>query len=388
MKKRSNRTAHLLFFVFSISACSTLTNASPLPKPNHQTNSAPEAVTEKATSSENLTVSKIVDLGTITQYGKQEITFDVFTLAINPQLPFDSTPPNGIDGTAGISVNGVFTSPTGKIWSQPAFYYRFFDEQIKAGRDWLYPTNRSAWKIRFSPDEVGTWQYYIKARDQTGVTQTETFSFNVTTSTSHGFIKASKTDPRYFEYSDGIYFPALGINSGLQWLNPSSNQNFFEVTGQNNIQVVRTWLTMWSIFGSTWNPWYGSRNDYDGYLPRAGIFTNGLFTKPMSQMRLVYADNNSYWFDACRAIGAFDTAPAVKQNTQHTQGMDSWQRFKTQKMAIGILIVITVAIQKMVSKLQGMEKTHQIGHTLKVIGTLAITIIYHSFILPSKTQTT
>ena len=37
----------------------------------------------------------------------------------------------------------------------------------------------------------------------------------------------------------------------------------------------------------------------------------------MSQMRLVYADKNSYWFDACRAIGAFDTAPAVKQNTKY-----------------------------------------------------------------------
>jgi hypothetical protein len=37
----------------------------------------------------------------------------------------------------------------------------------------------------------------------------------------------------------------------------------------------------------------------------------------MSQMRLVYANNNSNWFDACRAIGAFETAPAVKQNTKY-----------------------------------------------------------------------
>ncbi len=37
----------------------------------------------------------------------------------------------------------------------------------------------------------------------------------------------------------------------------------------------------------------------------------------MSQMRLVYADNNSYWFDACRFIGGFQASPAVKQNTKY-----------------------------------------------------------------------
>ena len=163
--------------------------------------------------------------------------FDVITLASNPQLPFDISPPAGIDGMVGISVEGVFTSPTGKTWEQPAFYYRIFDDQIKDGIGWFYPTGKAVWKIRFSPDEVGTWQYYIKAQDKTGTTQTGSNSFTVTPSTSHGFVRASKTDPRYFEYSDGTYFPALGINSGLDWANPASNQQYFEKTGQNGIQV-------------------------------------------------------------------------------------------------------------------------------------------------------
>ena len=85
---------------------------------------------------------------------------------------------------------------------------------MKDGEDWFYPTNNAVWKIRFSPDEAGTWQYYIKAQDKTGTTQTESLSFPVTASDSHGFIRASKTDPRYFEYADGTYFPALGINYG------------------------------------------------------------------------------------------------------------------------------------------------------------------------------
>jgi len=272
---------------------------------------------KEPTTSEFLVISNISDIGPTTKYSKQEISFDVDTMADNPQLPIDTHPPVGIDGTVGISVDGVFTSPTGKTWIQPAFHYRIFDDQIKDEKGWFYPTNQAVWKIRFSPDEVGTWEYYIKAQDKTGIAQTEPRSFTVTSSTSHGFVRASETDLRYFEYLDGTYFPALGINSGLSWANPASDQQFLEETGQNGIQVIRTWLAPWSIFGSSWNPWYGTRNDYDGYIPRAGIVTNGVFEKPMSQMRLVYADNSSDWFGACRAIGAFDTAPAVKQNTKY-----------------------------------------------------------------------
>ena len=267
-----------------------------------------------------LTISNVTGMGTVAKYDKQEITFNVTTSATNPQLPFDALPPVGINGNAGINVDGVFTSPTGKAWVQPGFHYRIFDDQIKGGTEWFYPTTQAVWKVRFSPDETGTWQYWIKAQDKTGSAQTISYTFTVTDSKKHGFIRASQTDPRYFEYSDGTYFPALGMNSAyneIQWTNPNSNLDFFQKAGGNGIQVVRMWLSQWSIFGSSWNPWYSIRNDYDGYLPRAGLVTNSAATVPMSQMRLVYADNNSYWFDACRFIGGFQAAPAVKANTNY-----------------------------------------------------------------------
>jgi hypothetical protein len=272
---------------------------------------------ESSTTQDKIAILNVLDLGIVQKYSKQEISFDITSTAENLQLPFDPSPPSGVDGLAGVSVDGVFTSPTGKIWHQPAFHYQIFEDQVKDGTGWFYPTGQMVWKIRFSPNEEGSWKYHIEAQDRTGKVQSETFSFEVTTSSQHGFIRASKTDPRYFEYTDGTYFPALGINSGLEWSNPASNQGYLEATGQNGIQVIRTWLTTWSIFGSSWNPWYGSRNDYDGYIPRPGIVTNGVFVEPMSQMRLVYAEDNSNWFDTCRVIGAFDTAPAVKRNTKY-----------------------------------------------------------------------
>jgi len=267
------------------------------------------------------TISIISASGSVAKFDKQEITFNISTSASNPQLPYDTSAPAGINGTEGVSVDSVFTSPSGKTWVQPGFYYQIFDDQVKDGGAWFYPTSQAVWKVRFSPDEVGTWQYYIKAQDKTGITNSGLQSFTVTPSANHGFIKASKSDPRYFEYSDGTYFPALGMNSAwneIGWTNPSDNQVYFQKMGGNGIQVIRMWLSQWSIFGSTWNPWYGIRNDYDGYIPRAGLYTNDLTTSPMSTLRMVYMDNNSGdWFDACRFIGGFQAPPAVKQNTKY-----------------------------------------------------------------------
>jgi outer membrane protein assembly factor BamB len=309
-------------------ATSTSTNqASPTPTrtpiaTQTPVNTAPPSTpTPSSGGSTSISISNLSESSSVAKYDKQEITFNVTTSATNPQLPFDPTAPTGINGNAGVSVEGVFTSPTGKVWVQPAFYYEIFDDQMKDGTAWFYPTGQAVWKLRFSPDEIGTWQYYIKAQDKTGVAQSGARSFTVTASSNRGFIRASKTDPRYFEYSDGTYFPALGYNAAydeIKWVNPYANQDYFQKAGSNGIQVIRTWLTYWAIFGSSWNPWYGIRNDYDGYLPRSGIYVNGVQSTPMSSLRLMYDDNNSHWwFDACRFIGGFQAPPAVKQNTKY-----------------------------------------------------------------------
>ena len=80
---------------------------------------------------------------TIGRYEKFEL--DVDLLAANYTNPFDSDD---------IDISAKFIAPDGaQLW-----VWGFWD-----GRDW---------KVRFSPNRVGSWSYYVKVRDGSGVDST------------------------------------------------------------------------------------------------------------------------------------------------------------------------------------------------------------------------
>src|SRR3990172_1223616 len=202
----------------------------------------------------------------IPKYEKLEISFSIQnSVATNFQWPFDLNPPSGITPGAGISVNALFTSPSGQSFNQPAFYYQPYDLQRKNSKDWLYPQGQPSWIVRFSPNQEGTWSYQINVQDGSGTVQSVSQNFSVTGSSNHGFVRVAQNDPRYFEYDDGTYFPSLLYNMNfnhISWDNPvgdvtttGSNSYNFKKMGENGIQLVRLWLSEWALFGSKWNPW-------------------------------------------------------------------------------------------------------------------------------------
>jgi hypothetical protein len=252
--------------------------------------------------------------GQIPRYDKFEITFAVDTVAPNLQLPYDPLPPAGIAPDIGITVNALFTPDNWHtIYTQPAFYYEEFQDEVKGGKEWFYPTGNGSWKVRFAPDQVGTWQFRLTAQDMGGITETQPFSFTVTSSNSKGFIRVSANDSRYFEYDDGTYFPALGYNMnyrGVDWISPVlNNQAKFQAMADNDIQLIRIWLSQWAIFGSAWNPW---RMHVDNnYLPATGLTFSQ--THPQSNLSMVV----SATWNRCMFTNWETAAPAVKRNTSY-----------------------------------------------------------------------
>ncbi|MCX6049032.1 MAG: DUF5060 domain-containing protein, partial [Chloroflexi bacterium] len=104
--------------------------------------------------------------GQIPQYEKFEISFQVDTAAPNLQWPYDPAPPPGIAPGDGVTVNAIFTPDNWQTrFIQPAFYYQAFQDESKDGQRWLYPTSDFVWKVRFTPNQAGSWQYKLMVQD-------------------------------------------------------------------------------------------------------------------------------------------------------------------------------------------------------------------------------
>lgn len=210
----------------------------------------------------------------VPKFNKIELTFNVSTVAQNTFYPFDTNPPAGLPASTGITVNAKFTAPDGQVYQQPAFYYQNFDDQVKGTQEWFYPSNNYAWKVRFSPHLTGTWRYTLIVKDASGTVETPSAQFTVTDSLNHGFVKVS-ADPRYFEFQDGTYFPALGFNLGLGEVDATNpvlgNTEEFTSMNRNGIQLSRVWVSQNSIYGEAWGRWHSNNRFHLTQEERMGI---------------------------------------------------------------------------------------------------------------------
>ena len=115
----------------------------------------------------------------IGRYALLEITFQLDTVATNLQMPFDPAPPPGVVPSEGVTVDAILTDPNGISYSIPAFYRQEYDCGECNGHDWIYPSGRGCWIIRFSPDEFGDWLVKIVAEDASGIVESPMLSFVV-----------------------------------------------------------------------------------------------------------------------------------------------------------------------------------------------------------------
>ncbi len=267
----------------------------------------------------------------IPRYEKFEITFQVATQAENLQLPFDPAPPPGLAPGQGISVDALFTPDNWQtVFVQPAFLYQDFQVEEREERLWLYPDNNSAWKVRFAPHQTGEWQFKLRAQDRGGIFESNPSSFEVAPSNNKGFIRVSQSDPRYFEFDDGSYFPALGYNYGN-----SADEETFKSLSDNGIQFLRIWLTSrFQIYGSAWSPWRSFNRAHNPQEPDARLRHNGLgsfgegVVQPvalaesevalwLSHNEKLFDDGIQWDFNPCMMYGFDSYSAAVKPNTDY-----------------------------------------------------------------------
>jgi len=237
------------------------------------------------------------------------LAFTVVTTATNPYFPYDPDPPLGVPAGVGISVDGLFSNDNWATFVvQPGFLYQDYQrdcigaeeedfckywngQEWRSGREWLYPVGDPVWKIRFAPQETGTWRYRLRATDGSGTTYYPAYgdlSFTVTSSDSHGFLRISSTDPGYFEFSDGTPFIGVGYNSGYERRRFSyAVDEEMQRLEENRVNFLRIWMTGSSIYMAPWHPWNSHHLPHEGgYFPAASLTYDEAYDDHMFSLRL------------------------------------------------------------------------------------------------------
>src|SRR4030042_1211571 len=171
------------------------------------------------------------------KYEKLEILIKIDTAYNNP---FD---PDQVDLII------TLKTPEGKQIVLPAFFCqdyerRKFDRQ-RDRANWYYPIGTGSWKARFAPMQTGTYSATAALRDKNGTIKSETVKFDCTPSSKKGFIQTSRKDPRFFEFTQGDPFFAIGqhlafIGEG-QYVNLTKPQQIFENTSRSGANFLRIW---------------------------------------------------------------------------------------------------------------------------------------------------
>jgi hypothetical protein len=126
------------------------------------------------------------DRATLGRYERIELTA---ALTATYDNPYDQ---------AQVALSASFQAPSGASREVPGFW---------DGRD--------AWKVRFTPDEVGAWHYTVHVRDRFGTADSSQGDFDVIASDRHGWLQVAswrdpKLSPRYLVYHDGTPFYGVG----------------------------------------------------------------------------------------------------------------------------------------------------------------------------------
>lgn len=165
-----------------------------------------------------------------------------------------------------ICLDAVFTAPSGRIVTVPAFWYRDFERRLVDGAQVLRPAGEAHWRVRFTPREPGT--HALEIRVQLGgqdapAQRIASVRFDVARSAETpepGWARVAP-DRRSFETAAGRPLRLIGAN--VCWGGEAGTYSYdtwlpaWRGAGAN---FIRLWLAPWSM-GLEHTP--GTLNRYD-----------------------------------------------------------------------------------------------------------------------------
>jgi Domain of unknown function (DUF5060) len=197
-----------------------------------------------ASPTSDVTLTAPLDLPSITsvELDREEVPNYV---SIELTLGVDAEYANPYDERE-VSVDGFFTGPDGTQLTVPGFW-----------------DGEGAWKMRFTPSQVGVWTYSVSVADLNGESEPQTGKFSVAQSDLHGWIIPGNSfdpaySPHYLVYHDGTPFYGIGhcdaLNILIDGFDAEDGVGLFDAMKNANENYV-VWWPMYSnsIFGSSYD---------------------------------------------------------------------------------------------------------------------------------------
>ncbi len=175
----------------------------------------------------------------VEQFGKFEAAVDLTATFDNP-YDYDE-----------VIVTATFISPSGISKTVDGFFMQNYNLNTSTGS--LSANGSGAFRVRFSPNEIGMWSFTITVADATGSATSEAFGFQCTTistPTNHGFIRIGQTN--YLSFDDGAQYIAIGEN--IAWQNNNAYLNYkawLDGLIANGGNFFRLWHAHWGL-GIEW----------------------------------------------------------------------------------------------------------------------------------------
>ena len=180
--------------------------------------------------------------GSVAKYGRFEASIDLNQTFAHPFDPDQ------------IAIDVTFDGPNGSRSTVPAFWYQPF---TASGADFenYTPTGDPEWRVRFAPDQPGTWTYTVQAHAGAGDAAPVTGTFDVSNSSSKGFVSA---DADFLKYADGSTYMPIGHDVAFEDGNPNLNGTAYygslfsslKAAGEN---WTRVWMTDFNRSALEWS---------------------------------------------------------------------------------------------------------------------------------------
>ncbi len=170
-----------------------------------------------------------------------------------------------------VDLSLLVKTPDGQLLTLPCFFSQDYEMRRREGRrktaSWMYPVGLGSWRGRFAPMQLGTYEVSARLTDRRGTRRSSPERLVCVSSTNRGFLRASKRDPRFFEFDSGDPFFAIGQNLAFigegQYVTLAKAEDIFSKLSRNGANDLRIWTCCkdWalavearkSVWGRSWH---------------------------------------------------------------------------------------------------------------------------------------